>query len=57
VICSPVGLARRQAGLARVRHGRAGDRDIARRLAAGETVRDLRDLRGIAYALGAKESA
>ncbi len=30
--------------------------DIARRLAAGETVRDLRDLRGVAYALGAKES-
>jgi uncharacterized radical SAM protein YgiQ len=30
--------------------------EIARRLAAGQTVRDLRDLRGIAYALGAKES-
>jgi uncharacterized radical SAM protein YgiQ len=30
--------------------------EIARRLAAGETVRDLRDMRGIAYALGAKES-
>src|SRR5947199_865329 len=30
--------------------------DIARRLAAGQTVRDLRDLRGVAYALGAKES-
>ncbi|HEY1860229.1 MAG TPA: YgiQ family radical SAM protein [Gemmataceae bacterium] len=30
--------------------------DIARRLAAGENVRQLRDLRGIAYALGAKES-
>src|SRR5438132_12336089 len=29
---------------------------IARRLASGETVRDLRDMRGIAYALGAKES-
>jgi len=29
---------------------------IARRLAAGETVRDLRNLRGIAYVLGAKES-
>ncbi len=29
---------------------------IARRLAAGETVRDLRDLRGIAYVMGAKES-
>src|SRR5436305_1226966 len=28
----------------------------ARRLAAGETVRDLRDLRGVAYVLGAKES-
>src|SRR3954447_14150597 len=28
---------------------------IARRLAAGESVRDLRDLRGVAYALGAKE--
>jgi uncharacterized radical SAM protein YgiQ len=30
--------------------------EIARRLAGGQTVRDLRDLRGIAYALGAKES-
>jgi uncharacterized radical SAM protein YgiQ len=30
---------------------------IARRLAAGETVKDLRDLRGVAYVLGAKESA
>ena len=30
--------------------------EIARRLAAGETPRDLRDLRGVAYALGAKES-
>src|SRR5712692_5549453 len=29
--------------------------EIARRLAAGQTVRDLRDLRGIAYALGASE--
>jgi uncharacterized radical SAM protein YgiQ len=29
---------------------------IARRLAAGQTLRDLRDLRGVAYALGAKES-
>src|SRR5215472_16724434 len=31
--------------------------DIARRLAAGETVKDLRDLRGVAYVLGAKEAA
>jgi uncharacterized radical SAM protein YgiQ len=30
--------------------------EIAERLAAGQTVRDLRDLRGVAYALGAKES-
>src|SRR5216110_3939902 len=30
--------------------------EIARRLAAGQTARDLRDLRGVAYALGAKES-
>jgi uncharacterized radical SAM protein YgiQ len=29
---------------------------IARRLAAGESVRDLRDLRGVAYALGASEA-
>jgi uncharacterized radical SAM protein YgiQ len=28
---------------------------IARRLAAGETVKDLRDMRGVAYALGASE--
>jgi uncharacterized radical SAM protein YgiQ len=30
--------------------------EIARRLAAGQCVRDLRDMRGVAYALGAKES-
>lgn len=29
--------------------------EIARRLFAGETVRDLRDMRGVAYSLGAKE--
>ncbi len=29
--------------------------EIARRLAAGQTVRDLRDMRGVAYALGATE--
>ncbi|MCS6851764.1 MAG: YgiQ family radical SAM protein, partial [Gemmataceae bacterium] len=30
--------------------------EIARRLAAGKTIRDLRDLRGVAYAMGARES-
>ncbi|HYT91925.1 MAG TPA: YgiQ family radical SAM protein [Gemmataceae bacterium] len=30
--------------------------EIAQRLAAGQTVRDLRDLHGVAYALGAKEA-
>src|SRR5437763_5552854 len=30
--------------------------EIARRLAAGRTVKDLRDLRGVAYALGASET-
>jgi uncharacterized radical SAM protein YgiQ len=30
--------------------------NIARRLAAGESVKDLRDMRGVAYALGASES-
>jgi len=30
--------------------------EIARRLAAGESVKDLRDMRGVAYVLGAKES-
>lgn len=29
--------------------------EIARRLSAGESVKDLRDMRGVAYALGAKE--
>jgi len=29
--------------------------EAARRLAAGESVRDLRDMRGVAYALGARE--
>ena len=31
--------------------------EIARRLAAGETVRDLRDMRGVVYRLGAKRIA
>src|SRR6478735_4736955 len=31
--------------------------EIARRLAAGQSVRDLRDLRGVAYTLGAREAA
>ncbi len=30
--------------------------EIAKRLQAGQTVKELRDLRGVAYALGAKES-
>jgi uncharacterized radical SAM protein YgiQ len=30
--------------------------EISRRLAAGGTVKDLRDMRGVAYALGAKET-
>src|SRR3954454_17495812 len=30
--------------------------EIARRLAAGQTVKDLRDLRGVAYRLGASEA-
>ena len=36
--------------------GEANITEIAKRLAAGQTVRDLRDLRGVAYAMGAKES-
>jgi len=31
--------------------------EIARRLEAGESVKELRDMRGVAYALGAKETA
>src|SRR6187455_1023825 len=31
--------------------------EIARRLDAGESLRDLRDMRGVAYALGAREAA
>ena len=31
--------------------------EIARRLKAGQTVKDMRDMRGIAYVMGAKESA
>jgi len=31
--------------------------EIAKRMAAGQTVKDLRDLRGVAYAMGARESA
>ncbi len=30
--------------------------ELAQRLAAGQTIRDLRDLRGVAYALGASET-
>ena len=36
--------------------GEAAIVEIAQRLAAGKTVKDLRDLRGVAYALGAKET-
>src|SRR5690348_9976159 len=36
--------------------GEAGIVEIARRLAAGQSVRDLRDMRGVAYVLGAKEA-
>jgi uncharacterized radical SAM protein YgiQ len=36
--------------------GEAAIVEIAKRLAAGRTVKDLRDLRGVAYALGARES-
>ncbi len=36
--------------------GERGIVEIAHRLAAGQTVRDLRDMRGVAYRLGAKES-
>jgi len=37
--------------------GEEGVVEIARRLSAGETVRDLRDMRGVAFALGASETA
>lgn len=36
--------------------GERGIVDIARRLAAGQSVKDLRDMRGVAYRLGASES-
>ncbi len=36
--------------------GEEGIVEIARRIDAGETVRDLRDMRGVAYALGASET-
>ncbi|MBY0513429.1 MAG: YgiQ family radical SAM protein, partial [Gemmataceae bacterium] len=36
--------------------GEANVVEIARRLAAGQTVRDLRDLRGVTYTLGASEA-
>lgn len=37
--------------------GEDGILEIARRLAAGETVKDLRDMRGVTYVLGASETA
>jgi uncharacterized radical SAM protein YgiQ len=36
--------------------GEEGIVEMARRLARGETVKDLRDMRGVAYALGASEA-
>src|SRR5262245_51095592 len=36
--------------------GEKGIVEVARRLAAGEGVRDLRDMRGVAYAMGPKEA-
>ncbi|MFL5243146.1 MAG: YgiQ family radical SAM protein [Gemmataceae bacterium] len=36
--------------------GETGIVEIARRLANGETVKDLRDMRGVAYTLGARET-
>src|SRR5262249_43811091 len=36
--------------------GESGIVEIARRLSAGQTVRDLRDMRGISYTLGASET-
>jgi uncharacterized radical SAM protein YgiQ len=36
--------------------GEQGIVEIARRLAAGQSVRDLRDMRGVAYVFGARES-
>ena len=36
--------------------GEHGIVEMAKRLAAGQTVKDLRDMRGVAYALGARES-
>jgi uncharacterized radical SAM protein YgiQ len=36
--------------------GESAIAEIARRLAAGETVHDLRDMRGVAYAMGASET-
>src|SRR6516165_10809045 len=37
--------------------GEAGIVEIAQRLVAGQSVRDLRDMRGVAYVLGAREAA
>src|SRR4029453_15413998 len=49
-------LLDRKADLVVYGMGEAQIGEIARRLDAGKTVKDLRDLRGVAYALGAKES-
>ena len=45
-----------QSGLVVYGMGEKSIVDIARRLAGGQTVRDLRDLRGVAYVLGASET-
>ena len=37
--------------------GESGIVEVARRLAGGESVKDLRDMRGVTYALGASEEA
>ncbi len=52
----PASLASSKADLLVYGMGESRILEIARRLAAGDSVRDLRDLRGTAYLLGRKES-
>ncbi len=52
----PLDPARLQGRPARLRHGRAAILRDRRRLAAGKDVNDLRDMRGVAYRLGASET-
>ena len=52
----PSSLVSSKADLVAYGNGEASILEIATRLRAGESIRDLRDMRGVAYLLGKKET-